>query len=117
VPGREETATAIVDHPAGATDRENAGGTHVLVAIQPTRVRWLLWLFHKLVPRQTRSYEHMGFACASRAEVDERARLAREKGVRVLFPPTYVDERVGYIFEVIDPDNNSVEWTFGQSWK
>lgn len=87
-----------------------------LVAIQPTRVRWLLWLFHKLVPRQTRSYEHMGFACATREEVDERARLAREHGVRVLVPPTDVDEKVGYVFEVVDPDNNSVEWTHGQTW-
>lgn len=87
-----------------------------LVAIQPTRVRWLLWLFHKFVPRQTRSYEHMGFACTTREEVDERARVAREQRVRVLFPPTYVDEQVGYIFEVVDPDNNSVEWTFGQSF-
>ena len=27
-----------------------------LVVIQPTRIRFLLWLFHMLVPRQVRSY-------------------------------------------------------------
>jgi len=87
-----------------------------LVAIQPTRVRWLLWLFHKLVPRALRSFEHVGFACATREEVDQRARIARQNGARVLFPPTYVDERVGTICEVVDPDGNPVEWTFGQSF-
>lgn len=87
-----------------------------LVAIQPTRVRWLLWLLHKLVPRQTRSYEHMGFACGSREEVEERVRVAREHGARVLVPPTQVDDKVGFVGEVVDPDNNSVEWTFGQTW-
>ena len=34
--------------------------------------RWLLWLFHKLVPRQLRSYEHSGYACATKEEFDER---------------------------------------------
>ena len=86
------------------------------MAIQPTRVRWLLFLFHKLVPRQMRSYEHMGFACGSKEEVDERARVVGELGVPVLNPPTQVDEKTGYIFEVKDPDNNPVEWTFGQTF-
>ena len=88
-----------------------------IVAIQPTRVRWLLWLFHKLVPRQTRSFEHIGLACPSREAVDERARVAKELGVRVLFPPTFVDEQAGYLFEVVDPDNNPIEWTHGQQFR
>lgn len=88
-----------------------------IVAIQPTRVRWLMWLVHKLVPRQTRSYEHFGLACESREAVDERAKVAKKMGARVLFPPTYVDEQAGYLFEVVDPDNNSIEWTFGQQFR
>ena len=87
-----------------------------LVFIQATRVRWLLRLFHRLVPRQTRSYEHMGFRCTSKQEVDARARVAAEMGAPVMVPPTQVDEKVGYIFEVKDPDNNAVEWTFGQTF-
>ncbi|MBI4882391.1 MAG: VOC family protein [Planctomycetes bacterium] len=85
-----------------------------LVAIQPTRVRWLLWLFHTFVPRQTRSYEHMGFACATKDEFFDRVRVAQRSGARVLVPPTWVDEQVGHVFEVVDPDRNSVEWTFDQ---
>ena len=87
-----------------------------LVAIMPRRIRWLLKLFHMLVPRQTRSYEHMGFACSSQEEVDERARVAARMGVKVINPPQFVNEKVGYIFEVVDPDNNPVEWTFGQTF-
>lgn len=87
-----------------------------IVAIQATRARWLLRLFHRLVPRQMRSFEHMGFACDRREEVDERARVAGAMGVKVLMPPTFVDEKTGYIFEVVDPDNNPVEWTHGQTF-
>ena len=87
-----------------------------LVMIQATRARWLLRLLHRLVPRQSRSFEHLGFRCESREEVDARAEAASQMGVRVLFPPTFVDEKVGYIFEVVDPDNNPVEWTFGQTF-
>lgn len=86
------------------------------VLIHATRVRWLLRLFHTVVPRAMRSYEHAGLACASRAEVDERARVAAEAGARVLFRPTFVDEKTGYVAEVLDPDGNAIEWTHGQEW-
>ncbi len=87
-----------------------------LVAIMPRRVRWLLRLFHVLVPRQMRSFEHVGFACDSKETVDGRASLAREMGVKILNPPTQVSAEVGYVFEVADPDNNPVEWTHGQTF-
>lgn len=87
-----------------------------LVLIQATRVRWLFRIFHAIVPRVLRSYEHAGFSCHSRAEVDERARVAAEAGARVLFPPTLVDEKTGYVAEVVDPDGNPIEWTHGQTF-
>jgi len=87
-----------------------------LVLIQATRIRWLLRLFHTFVPRATRSFEHMGFACPSREAVDDRAREADARGVKVLFGPEFVDEQVGYLFEVMDPDGNAVEWTFGKKF-
>lgn len=87
-----------------------------LVLIQATRVRWLLRLFHALTPRAFRSYEHMGFRCGSRTEVDERAEVAVRMGVPVLFGPTLVDARTGYLFEVRDPDGNAVEWTHGKQF-
>ncbi len=87
-----------------------------IVLIQPTRVRWLLKLFHAVVPRAMRSFEHMGLACTRREEVDERARVALDLGARILFAPALVDEKVGYICEVVDPDGNPVEWTHGQTF-
>lgn len=87
-----------------------------VVLIQPTRVRRLLQVFHACVPRAMRSFEHVGFRCASKDAVDERAARAAALGASVLFPPAQVDERVGYIFEVKDPDGNPLEWTFGQSF-
>jgi len=85
-----------------------------IVLIQPTRVRWILAMAHRLVPRQFRSFEHFGLACESREAVDERFELAKQLRVPILNPPTYVDEYVGYIFEVKDPDGNAVEWTYGK---
>lgn len=85
-----------------------------IVLIQPTRVRWILAVAHRLVPRQFRSFEHFGLACDSREAVDDRYRIARENGYPGIQAPTYVDDIVGYIFEVKDPDGNAVEWTFGK---
>jgi hypothetical protein len=79
------------------------------------RVRWLLWLFHNLVPRQTRSSEHLGFSCGSLAELEERERLAREMGARIENPLTKLEQREGWLLEVLDPDGNALEWTFGFS--
>jgi len=84
-----------------------------LVFIMPRRVRWLLWLFHTFVPRQTRSHEHVGFVCAAREELEQRADLARELGVRIENPLTKLDDRDGWLLEVLDPDGNAVEWTCG----
>lgn len=86
-----------------------------LVLIQATRVRALLRVFHAVVPRAMRSFEHMGFQCASRTAVDERVAVARAMGAKVLFGPTLVDAHVGYLFEVQDPDGNAVEWTHGKT--
>lgn len=88
-----------------------------LVFIQPGRVRWLLFLFHLLTPRQIRSYEHVGLACSSREEVDQRAAAALAYGAKLLHPPSFVDEQVGYVAETVDPDGNPVEWTYGQRVK
>lgn len=100
---RSEIATL---RPEGQTD-------FVLVFIQPRRVRWILWFAHTFVPRQTRSHEHLGFTCASRAELEERERLARELGARIENPLTKIDGREAWLLEVLDPDGNAIEWTCG----
>ncbi|MCK6448319.1 MAG: VOC family protein [Planctomycetes bacterium] len=84
-----------------------------LVLLMPRRVRWLLRAFHGLVPRQTRSHEHLGFVCASKAELEERERVVRSLGLRLANPLTRLDDRDGWVLEVHDPDGNAVEWTFG----
>ena len=83
-----------------------------IVLLMPRRVRWLLRLFHTLVPRQTRSIEHLGFACDSREVLDERLAEARALGVRAPQHVTYLAERDAWLLELCDPDGNVVEWTY-----
>jgi catechol 2,3-dioxygenase-like lactoylglutathione lyase family enzyme len=56
---------------------------------------------------------HLGFSLNSREEVDEIAKIA-EKERLLRYGPVYFDEVVGYICEVLDPDGNSVEFSYGQ---
>jgi catechol 2,3-dioxygenase-like lactoylglutathione lyase family enzyme len=96
-----------------ATLRPEGQEDFALVFIMPRRVRWILWLIHTLVPRQTRSSEHLGFACATREDLERRAALARELGARIENPLTKLESRHGWLFEALDPDGNAVEWTWG----
>ena len=96
-----------------ATLRPEGQDDFVLVFLMARRVRWLLWAFHTFVPRQMRSSEHLGFACATKAELEERARLVRELGARVENPLQELEGRGGWLLEVLDPDGNAVEWTHG----
>ncbi|MBK7644897.1 MAG: VOC family protein [Planctomycetes bacterium] len=84
-----------------------------IVLIMPRRVRWILWLLHHFVPRQSRSHEHLGFVCGSREELEARARAAHEIGARVENALAQLEGREGWLFEVLDPDQNAIEWTFG----
>jgi catechol 2,3-dioxygenase-like lactoylglutathione lyase family enzyme len=61
-----------------------------------------------------RPVDHLGFAVASRDEVDRLGRLAVEDGNLVL-SPRELGPIVGYICEVADPDGNVCEFSFGQS--
>jgi len=58
-------------------------------------------------------FSHLGFAVATRADVDAIAHRARADGILVWEP---VDEPypVGYYCGVTDPDGNTVEFSFGQ---
>ncbi len=84
-----------------------------IVLIEPRRVSWLLRLFHTAVPRQTRSHEHIGFACASLEELEQRAQVARALGAVVKHQLAKLPGRDAWVFEVLDPDRNALEWTFG----
>ena len=100
---RTEIATL---RPAGQEDFR-------IVLLMPRRVRWLLALFHRLVPRQTRSSEHLGLRCESLTELEDCARAAQAAGGRVRNPLTQVKRPDTWLFEALDPDGNAVEWYCG----
>ena len=56
---------------------------------------------------------HLGFSLESKEKVDELARVAKEEGI-LNYGPVYIDQDVGYICEILDPDKNSVEFSYGQ---
>jgi catechol 2,3-dioxygenase-like lactoylglutathione lyase family enzyme len=57
--------------------------------------------------------QHLGFALASRDEVDAAAAAARAEGILAL-EPTYAGPVVGYFCIVEDPDGIQVEFSHGQ---
>ena len=61
----------------------------------------------------TKPLSHLGFSLESKEEVDKIAEVAKEEGL-LNYGPVYIDTDVGYICEVLDPDKNSVEFSFGQ---
>jgi catechol 2,3-dioxygenase-like lactoylglutathione lyase family enzyme len=58
-------------------------------------------------------YSHLGFACASRADVDRIAAAARAEGCLV-WEPREEPYPVGYYCGLKDPDGMFVEFSFGQ---
>ena len=56
---------------------------------------------------------HLGFSLSTKEEVDKIAEIAKQDGL-LNYGPVYFDEVVGYICEILDPDKNSVEFSFGQ---
>jgi catechol 2,3-dioxygenase-like lactoylglutathione lyase family enzyme len=57
--------------------------------------------------------QHLGFAVASREEVEAAATAARADGILVI-EPVYAGPVVGYFCIVRDPDGNQVEFSYGQ---
>jgi catechol 2,3-dioxygenase-like lactoylglutathione lyase family enzyme len=64
-------------------------------------------------PPGPKTLQHLGFAVASRAEVDALAERARADGILGL-EPLYAGPVVGYFCIVRDPDGNGVEFSHGQ---
>ncbi len=61
----------------------------------------------------TKPLSHLGFSLESKEEVDKVAEVAKEEGI-LNYGPVYLDPDVGYICEILDPDGNSIEFSFGQ---
>ncbi len=73
----------------------------VLIAAGPGRVQ------------AENDFSHLGFALASRAEVDAVAARAEAAG-NLIWPPRDEPYPVGYYCGVRDPDGNAVEFSYGQ---
>lgn len=56
---------------------------------------------------------HMGFSMPTREDVDRTAERGRELGV-LKFGPVYLNEIVGYICILADPDGHQLEFSYGQ---
>jgi catechol 2,3-dioxygenase-like lactoylglutathione lyase family enzyme len=96
-------------------DRADGGMRVVWLADRPTDVDFVIVLFVVAdVPAAgLSSLRHLGFAVASRAEVDEVAAAGRAEGVLAI-EPTYAGPIVGYFCILRDPDGNQVEFSYGQ---
>jgi lactoylglutathione lyase len=57
---------------------------------------------------------HLGFALASREEVDAVAEDARKEGL-LKFGPTFLNPYTGYLCIISDPDGHMVEFSHGQA--
>ena len=92
------------------------GGTRVVwLSEREERPDFVLVLFHvagEPGPGPS-TLQHLGFALASREEVDAAAAAGRADGVLVA-EPVYAGPIVGYFCLLSDPDGNPVEFSYGQ---
>jgi len=63
---------------------------------------------HPLLP-----IAHLGVGCATRGDVDRLAGQAREEG-RAVYGPIDAGDPVGYFALISDPDDHTLEISFGQ---
>ena len=96
-------------------ERTDGGVRVVWLGERDHDVNFVIVLFQvtDLPPPGPTTLRHLGFAVASRAEVDQAADRARGDGVLVI-EPVYAGPIVGYFCIVSDPDGNQVEFSFGQ---
>ncbi len=59
------------------------------------------------------NYGHLGFAVASKQQVDTIAAKAKQQGILV-WPPRQEAYPVGYYCGLLDPNGNFVEFSYGQ---
>lgn len=93
-----------------------AKGGRVVWLAEPGRERDFIFVLIPAGPGRSHDpsdYGHLGFALASREDVDAIAAKAAAAG-RLLWPPRQFDPPVGYYCGVLDPDGQPVEFSYGQ---
>jgi len=93
--------------------RQDAGMRVVWLAEREADIEFVLVLFEVPGELAPGTLQHLGFAVASRAEVDAAAAAGRADGVLTI-EPTYAGPIVGYFCIIEDPDGNQVEFSYGQ---
>lgn len=58
-------------------------------------------------------FGHLGVACATREEIDQKTEMARTEGV-LRREPEQLGDPVGYFVFFADPDGNTLELSYGQ---
>jgi catechol 2,3-dioxygenase-like lactoylglutathione lyase family enzyme len=98
-----------------AHDRVDGGSRVVWLAEREENAEFVLVLFEVAAERRkgASTLQHLGFAVASRQEVDAVAAAGREEGVLAM-EPVYAGPVVGYFCILTDPDGNQVEFSYGQ---
>ncbi len=96
-------------------DRRDGDARVVWLSERERDPQFVLVLFEAPVERTSprSSLQHLGFAVASRAEVDAAATDGRADGTLVA-EPVYAGPIVGYFCILADPDGNPVEFSYGQ---
>ncbi|MNJ78321.1 hypothetical protein D3C77_760470 [compost metagenome] len=59
------------------------------------------------------NFGHLGVACASIEEIDQKVEMARSEGV-LRKEPVQAGDPVGYFVFFADPDGNTLELSYGQ---
>jgi len=94
-------------------DRRSEGGTTVWLGAPPPAGKDPTFVLVLAQGEVTARIDHLGFQCATRAEVDALAARAREGGALV-HAPKDSGGTIGYWCLVVDPDGHRVEFTHGQ---
>jgi catechol 2,3-dioxygenase-like lactoylglutathione lyase family enzyme len=94
-------------------DRRAEGGTTVWLGPRPRRGRDPSFVLVLAQGTVTERIDHLGFQCASRADVDRVAAEA-ERAERLVQPPKDSGGTIGYWCLLEDPDGHRVEFTHGQ---
>ena len=68
---------------------------------------------NKPLQSKAKPLSHIGFALSSKEEVDKIAKIAEEEKL-LNYGPVFLDPVAGYLCEILDPDGNSVEFSYGQ---
>ena len=94
-------------------DRRKEGGATVWMGPPPAEGKdpeFVLVMMQGVVEDRI---DHLGFQVESRAEVDAKAALGRERGILQMGPKDSGGS-VGYWVILNDPDGHGAEFTFGQ---